>query len=405
MTMAVPFAPISAAIEALKQGRMIVLLDDENRENEGDLVVAADFATPEIINFMSRYGRGLICLSMEERLIRKLDLPMMTYRNQSPFGTAFTVSIEASEGVTTGISAQDRAHTISVAIDTHSGPQSVISPGHVFPLKAHPKGVLARQGQTEGSVDLARLAELTPAAVICEVINEDGTMSRREQLEQFARDHDLLMVTIKDLIDYRIQHETLIEVAASSRLPISELGNFTMTVFHNELDQLEHFALIKPPIDAHKIPLVRIHSECITGDVFSSCRCDCGAQLDYSMKEIAQEGGLLIYLRQEGRGIGLANKLKAYALQEQGYDTVEANLKLGLPADNRDYAIAYQILNYFGLPAVRLMTNNPCKMQALQKYGINVAERVELPTYTTGDNRAYLSTKKDKLGHLLSIED
>ncbi|WP_367605945.1 3,4-dihydroxy-2-butanone-4-phosphate synthase [Legionella sp. W05-934-2] len=400
-----PFSPISAAIEAMQKGQMIVLLDDEARENEGDLVVAADYATPQAINFMSRFGRGLICLSMAERLIEKLHLPMMTSKNQSSFGTAFTVSIEAAEGVTTGISAQDRARTIAVAIDPNSGPQDVISPGHVFPLKAHPKGVLARQGQTEGSVDLARLAGLTPAAVICEIINEDGTMSRRDQLVDFAEQHNLLMVTIKDLIEYRITHERLIEVASSARLPIKGLGDFTMTVFHNELDQSEHFALVKPPRDGNKVPLVRIHSECITGDVFGSCRCDCGSQLKHALNQIGEEGGVLIYLRQEGRGIGLANKLKAYALQDQGYDTVDANLKLGLPADNRSYAIAYQILTHLGLSVVRLITNNPNKLEALQNYGIQVAERVNLPAYATTENRDYLATKKDKLGHLMSFEE
>ena len=403
--MTVPFAPISAAIDALQKGQMIVLLDDEDRENEGDLVVAAEHATPEAINFMSKFGRGLICLSMAEQMIEKLRLPMMTTNNKSSFGTAFTVSIEACDGVTTGISAKDRARTIAVAIDANSGPESVISPGHIFPLKAHPKGVLARHGQTEGSVDLARLAGLTPAAVICEIINDDGTMSRRDQLSAFAKEHDLLMVTIKDLIDYRIQRETLIEAAASTRLPIDELGDFEMTVFHNQLDELEHFALVKAPKDGNKVPLVRVHSECITGDVFGSCRCDCGAQLNHAMQRINEEGGVLIYLRQEGRGIGLANKLKAYELQDQGYDTVEANVELGLPADNRNYAIGYQILNHFGLSVVRLMTNNPNKIESLQKYGINVSERVELPAYTTTDNRRYLTTKKEKLGHLFSLED
>lgn len=403
--MSVPFAPISAAIEALQNGQMIVLLDDEDRENEGDLVIAADHATPQAINFMARYGRGLICLSMSERLINKLNLPMMTSHNRSSFGTAFTVSIEASQGVTTGISAQDRAQTIAVAIDPNSGPNDIISPGHIFPLKANSKGVLARQGQTEGSVDLATLAGLTPAAVICEIINDDGTMSRRDQLQIFAREHNLLVVTIKDLIDYRIRTEKLVEVAASSRLPIKSYGDFNMTVFRNDLDDLEHFSLVKPPVDANQVPLVRIHSECLTGDVFGSCRCDCGAQLNHALSQISQEGGILIYLRQEGRGIGLANKLKAYALQDQGYDTVEANLKLGLPADNRSYANAYQILKHFGLSEVRLITNNPSKIEALESYGIQVIERVELPAYATEDNRHYLTTKKQKLGHLFSLED
>lgn len=399
-----PFATIEQAISTLKAGRMIMLLDDELRENEGDLVIAAQHITPEAINFMARFGRGLICLPMAEELIDKLQLPMMASNNRSPYGTAFTISIEAASGVSTGISAHDRARTIQVAIDPASGPDAVISPGHVFPLKAKSGGVLERTGQTEGSVDLAILAGLRPAAVICEIINDDGTMSRRDELTRFSLEHDIPMVTIKDLIEYRIRHETLVKEAATTRIPLQKHGDFAMTVFHNTLDSAEHFALVKAPKITNKVPLVRIHSECITGDVFGSCRCDCGAQLQQAITQIAEEGGILLYLRQEGRGIGLANKLKAYALQEQGFDTVEANLQLGLPADNRNYAVAFQILKYLGLDALRLLTNNPHKVEAIEKYGLKVCERVPLMVRPTRENRDYLKTKQQKLGHLLTVE-
>ncbi|QEY51016.1 3,4-dihydroxy-2-butanone-4-phosphate synthase [Legionella longbeachae] len=394
---------IEHAVETLKAGKMIILMDDEDRENEGDLVVAAEYATSEAINFMSRHGCGLICLSMADELIDKLQLPMMAQNNKSPYGTAFTVSIEAAEGVSTGISAKDRAQTIKIAIDPESGPADVISPGHVFPLRAKKKGVLERPGQTEGSVDLTRLAGLTPAAVICEIINEDGTMSRRDELIAFSKKHDIPMVTIKDLIEYRIRHEMLINAAASTRIPLQNKGDFMMTVFTNELDQAEHFALVKPPLFANRVPLVRIHSECITGDIFGSCKCDCGKQLEQSLTMIAEEGGILIYLRQEGRGIGLANKLKAYALQEQGLDTVDANHQLGLPVDSRDYAIAYQMLKYFGIEAIRLLTNNPSKIAAVDRYGVKVTERVPLEIEPTKESHRYLKTKKEKMGHLLAI--
>lgn len=399
-----PFASIEHAIETLKAGRMIMLLDDENRENEGDLVIAAQYATPEAINFMSRFGRGLICLPMAGELIDKLQLPMMASHNRSPYGTAFTVSIEAARGVSTGISASDRAHTIQVAIDAASSPADIISPGHVFPLRAKDGGVLKRQGQTEGSVDLARLAGLTPAAVICEIINDDGTMSRRDELAVFSRQHDIPMVTIRDLIDYRIRHETLVDAAAETTIPLQDHGLFTMTVFNNELDDAEHFALVKKPVVANQIPLVRIHSECITGDVFGSCKCDCGAQLQRALNLIAKEGGVLIYLRQEGRGIGLANKLKAYALQDQGLDTVDANLKLGFPADNRDYAIGFQILKHLGIDVLRLMTNNPQKLDGLTKFGLTISERVPLTIEPSNENRNYLKTKQTRLGHLMTVD-
>ncbi|CAM2967319.1 riboflavin biosynthesis protein RibA [Legionella steigerwaltii] len=396
-------ATIEHAVETLKAGKMVILMDDEDRENEGDLVVAAEHATPEAINFMSRHGCGLICLSMADELIDKLHLPMMAQNNKSPYGTAFTVSIEAAQGVSTGISAKDRAQTIQVAINPESGPADVISPGHVFPLRARKKGVLERPGQTEGSVDLAKLAGLTPAAVICEIINEDGTMSRRDELVLFSQKHNIPLVTIKDLIEYRIRHEVLVSAAASTRIPLQNKGDFNMTVFANELDCAEHFALVKPPIFANRVPLVRIHSECITGDIFGSCKCDCGKQLEQSLSLIAAEGGVLIYLRQEGRGIGLANKLKAYALQEQGWDTVDANHQLGLPVDSRDYAIAYQILKYFGIDAIRLLTNNPSKIAAVDRYGIKVMERVPLEIEPTKESHRYLKTKKEKMGHLLAI--
>src|SRR3990167_10978107 len=398
-----PFSSIEDAITAIKNGKMIILLDDENGENEGDLVIAAEHASADSINFMSKYGRGLICLPMAEEMIDNLDLPMMTQKNGSPFGTAFTVSIEAASGVTTGICAKDRAKTIQVAIDKNSTSKDLISPGHVFPLKSRKRGVLERAGQTEGSVDLMKLAGLTPAAVICEIINEDGSMSRRDQLIAFAKEHDILLVTIHDLIEYRVQHEKLINVVATTRLPIEKYGDFTMILFKNDLDAFEHFALVKVPTVANQVPLVRIHSECITGDVFSSTKCDCGSQLNQSLAHISREGGVVIYLRQEGRGVGLTNKLKAYSLQEQGYDTVEANVHLGLPVDSRNYAIAYQILKHLGIEAVRLLTNNPHKIAAINQYGVKVVERVPVLVSSTKENAAYLKTKQEKLGHLLAI--
>lgn len=399
------FSSIEDAIEDIRAGKMVILVDDESRENEGDLVVAAEFATPEAINFMSCFGRGLICLAMAEPLIDKLQLPMMTYTNRSPYGTAFTVSIEAATGISTGISAKDRARTVEVAISATSGPDDIISPGHIFPLKARNLGVLERKGQTEGSVDLTKLAGLTPAAVICEIMNADGTMSRRQQLLAFAEEHGLLVVSIADLVEYRIRHEQLINVVATTRLPIDKHGDFTMLLFSNDLDNAEHFALLKEPKAGNKVPLVRVHSECITGDVFRSMKCDCGAQLEQSLAYIAAEGGVIIYMRQEGRGIGLSNKIKAYSLQEEGYDTVEANKYLGLPIDSRNYAIAFQIIKYLGMDAIKLLTNNPHKLAAIEQYGVKVVERVPVIVPATKENQVYLKTKQEKLGHIFTTRD
>ena len=400
--MNMPFVSVPEAIAELRAGRMIILLDDEDRENEGDLVIAADFANAQAINFMARFARGLICLPMAGALIDKLGLAMMTTHNRSPYGTAFTVSIEAAAGVSTGISAHDRARTVAVAIDGASGPLDIITPGHVFPLRARDGGVLTRRGQTEGSVDLMRIAGLTPAAVICEIINEDGSMSRRDELMAFSAQHQIPLLTVQDLVHYRVMHEILVDAVASSRIPLREHGDFNMTLFHNQLDSAEHFCLVKSVPQPPQVTLVRIHSECITGDLFASCKCDCGSQLQQSLALIAAHGGVLIYLRQEGRGIGLANKLKAYALQEQGFDTVEANQQLGLPVDNRDYSVAYQILKWIGIATVRLLTNNPSKVAALSSYGIDVVERIGLVGMSTDENQDYLKIKQQKLGHLFN---
>lgn len=401
--MSIVFTAIPEAIKAIAAGKMIILVDDEHRENEGDLVIAADFASPEAINFMSKYGRGLICLPMASQMVERLGIPMMVTHNRSPYGTAFTVSIEAANGVSTGISANDRAQTIKVAIAPQTTPMDIVVPGHIFPLKARDEGVLVRPGQTEGSVDLARLAGLTPAAVICEIINEDGSMSRRDDLVRFAKTHDLAIVSIRDLIEYRLQHETIVKATAQSRLPIRELGDFDMTVFDNPIDKQEHFCLVKS-FQPGKAPLVRVHSECLTGEVLGSAKCDCGAQLQNSLKMIAQEGGVLIYLRQEGRGIGLTNKIKAYALQDKGLDTIEANEQLGLPVDARDYAMAYQILKHLNIGQIRLITNNPLKIEGLTKLGVSVVEQVPMITGVCAHNKDYLHTKKQKLGHHLSLD-
>jgi 3,4-dihydroxy 2-butanone 4-phosphate synthase/GTP cyclohydrolase II len=393
---------VENALNVLKAGGMVVLFDDEARENEGDLIIAAEFITPDAINFMATYGRGLICLSMTPEMIDRLELPMMTSRNGSMYQTAFTISIEAKDGVSTGISAADRAHTIQTAVKANVKPSEIVSPGHIFPLRARPKGVLERKGQTEGSVDLMKIAGLIPAAVICEIMNPDGSMSHGEELNIFSKKHHIPVISIQNLIDYRVQTETLLYEEISTRLPLEEKGDFKITLFNNDFDDLEHFVLYKPTKDSSTVPFVRIHSECLTGDLFGSLKCDCGPQLDASLNMIAEEGGLLIYLRQEGRGIGLKNKLKAYALQEQGEDTVDANLLLGLPIDNRDYSIAFQILKYYKLNKIRLITNNPMKLQLMEKFGIQIQERVPLEIKPNPENKHYIHTKIEKMGHLIS---
>jgi 3,4-dihydroxy 2-butanone 4-phosphate synthase/GTP cyclohydrolase II len=395
------FNTIEEAIEDLRKGKMIILVDDEDRENEGDLCMAAEKVTPEAINFMAKYGRGLICLSLTPERVEELKLPMMTDENSSPYGTAFTISIEAKRGVTTGISAYDRAKTILTAIDPKTKPEDLARPGHVFPLKAKPGGVLQRVGHTEGSVDLARLAGLYPAGVICEIMNDDGTMARVPELMEFARKHNLKIVTIKDIIKFRMRTERLVKRIATTKLP-TDYGEFTAIAFSNFVDSNVHLALVKGEISSEKPVLVRVHSECLTGDVFGSKRCDCGEQLHKAMEMIDKEGtGVILYMRQEGRGIGLGNKLKAYELQDRGLDTVEANIQLGFKPDLRDYGIGAQILVDLGVRKMRLMTNNPKKIVGLEGYGLKVVERVPIETKPHEKNLVYLRTKKKKLGHLL----
>ncbi len=395
------FNTIDEAIEELQKGRMIILVDDEDRENEGDLCMAAEKVTPEAINFMAKYGRGLICLSLTPERVEELKLPMMTDENSSPYGTAFTISIEAKRGVTTGISAHDRAKTILTAIDPKTRPEDLARPGHVFPLRARPGGVLQRVGHTEGSVDLARLAGLYPAGVICEIMNDDGTMARVPELMEFAKRHNLKIVTIKDLIKYRMRAERLVKRIAVTKLP-TEYGDFTAIGYSNLVDSNVHIALVKGEINPDEPVLVRVHSECLTGDVFGSKRCDCGEQLHKAMEMIEKEGrGVILYMRQEGRGIGLENKLKAYELQDRGLDTVEANIQLGFKPDLRDYGIGAQILVDLGVKNMRLMTNNPKKIVGLEGYGLKVVERVSIETKPHDKNLIYLKTKKKKLGHLL----
>jgi 3,4-dihydroxy 2-butanone 4-phosphate synthase / GTP cyclohydrolase II len=395
------FATVEEAIEDIRQGKMVVVCDDEDRENEGDLTLAAQFATPEAINFMAKEGRGLICLALTPDRCEELGLDLMAAKNESPFETAFTVSVEAREGVTTGISAHDRARTIQVAIDPGARPRDLVQPGHVFPLKAKRGGVLERVGQTEAAVDLARLAGLNPAGVICEIMNDDGTMARVDDLVGYCARHGLKMITVADLVAYRRRHDKLVERVVSTGLPTA-FGDFEVVGYRSLVDDKHHVAMVKGDVEGAEDVLVRVHSECLTGDVFHSLRCDCGEQLESALAMIEEAGrGVLLYLAQEGRGIGLLNKLKAYKLQEEGLDTVDANLKLGLPADLRDYGIGAQILVDLGLSTIRIMTNNPKKIIGLEGYGLSVTGQVAIQPTPNPHNEAYLRAKRDRMGHTL----
>jgi len=400
-------ASVEAALEEIRAGKLVILVDDEDRENEGDLCLAAEKVTPAAINFMAKHGRGLICLSLTEERLEQLRLSMMVpdYENNSGFGTAFTVSIEARHGVTTGISAADRATTILAAIADEAKPTDIVRPGHVFPLRAREGGVLRRAGQTEGSVDLARMAGLRPAGVICEIMNDDGTMARLPDLVEFSRVHGIKIVTIADLIQYRLRNEKLVRRAAESTLPTAYAGDFRAIVYENGIDHVDHMALVKGEIHADLDVLVRVHSECLTGDAFGSQRCDCGEQLQAAMKMIDAEGcGVLLYMRQEGRGIGLKNKIRAYGLQDkEGLDTVQANERLGFPPDMRDYGVGAQILADLGVRKLRLITNNPGKRAGIEGYGLTIVDRVPLEIQPNEKNLEYLRTKKEKLGHVLHL--
>ena len=397
-----PFASIEEAIDVIREGRMVIVVDDEDRENEGDLTIAAEKVTPEAINFMARFGRGLICMSMTGDRLDQLEIPLMVNQNTTRFNTAFCVSIEGTQRVSTGISAADRAATVHAAIDPKTKPSDLARPGHMFPLRARDGGVLVRAGQTEAAVDLARIAGLYPAGVICEVMNEDGTMARVPELGKFARKHGLLIITIADLIKYRMRTERLVKRVANAALP-TEHGAFRIYAYENLLDNETHIALVRGEIGEGNDVLVRVHSKCLTGDVFHSARCDCGAQLETALARIAEEGrGVLLYLNQEGRGIGLANKIRAYELQDSGLDTVEANERLGFKADQRDYGIGAQILSDLGVKTMRLLTNNPRKFVGLQGYGLSISDAVPLEIPASDLTRRYLKAKKDKLGHRLS---
>jgi 3,4-dihydroxy 2-butanone 4-phosphate synthase / GTP cyclohydrolase II len=399
------FATIEEAIEDIRQGKFVVVVDAADRENEGDLTIAAQFATPEAVNFMTKEGRGLICLCLTSDRCNALGLRQMTERNETPFGTAFTVSVEAREGVTTGISAPDRSRTIQVAIDPESAPDDLVQPGHVFPLRARDGGVLMRAGQTEAAVDLARLAGLIPAGVVCEIMKEDGTMARVPDLVPYCERHGLKLVTVADLIEYRRRHERLVERMTTVQLPTA-YGDFSAVAFREKLTGKHHVALVRGEVAGAENVLVRVHSECLTGDVFHSLRCDCGEQLEHALQQIAaEERGVLLYMAQEGRGIGLLNKLRSYELQENGLDTVEANLELGFAPDMRDYGIGNQILSDLGLTTIRILTNNPKKITGIEGYGLDVVEQVPIETEPNAENRRYLETKRDKLGHRLHHQD
>ncbi len=392
---------IQEAIDEIRNGRMIILVDNEDRENEGDLVIAAEFCTPDVINFMATYGKGLICMPITQDRVKKLGLSLMVMDNTDKFGTAFTVTVDAREGTTTGISAHDRAKTVQVMIDDNTGPEDLRKPGHIFPLAAKNGGVLVRAGHSEGAVDLAKLAGLKPAGVICEILNDDGTMARRPDLDIFAKKHDLKVATISDLIKYRQHKERLVKRISSAKLP-TDYGEFNIIVYETEISDETHAAVVKGDVTGMEDVLVRVHSECLTGDVFSSRRCDCGSQLHAAMEMIQKAGrGVLLYMKQEGRGIGLGNKIKAYHLQEKGMDTVEANIELGFPDDLRDYGIGAQILVDLGLHKIKLLTNNPKKIIGLEGYGLEIVERVPLEIEPRNENLNYLKTKRDKLGHLI----
>src|SRR5580693_3842631 len=396
-----PFARIEEAVEAIAAGRIVIVVDDEDRENEGDLTIAAEKITPEAINFMARYGRGLICLAMTPERLDELEIPLMVSQNSSRFETAFCVSIEAKHNTTTGISAADRAATVLAAIDPSTKPSDLVRPGHIFPLRARSAGVLARAGQTEAAVDLARLAGLHPSGVICEIMNKDGSMARVPQLSRFARRHNLPMITVADLITYRMRTESLVKCVASTELP-TEYGQFRLHAFENQIDKQTHVALVCGDVGDGRDILVRVHSQCLTGDVLRSARCDCGAQLDKAMRRIATEGrGVLLYLNQEGRGIGLANKIRAYGLQDEGLDTVEANERLGFKPDQRDYGVGVQILRELGVHSMRLLSNNPRKLVAIEGYGLSVTEWLPLEIPASATTLRYLTTKRNKLGHVL----